>query len=119
MRSVISNLSCVLQVKGKDEAEELSKDDTSFESSEGTGTPRSGSTTPGAQLGGGAAGGINKQPPKKREAARSRSAASIESSRSSTPRFVRSRKGSFTSARKRHRFQIDSRAVFAVCDLSY
>ena len=55
----------ILQVKAKDEAEELSKDDTSFESSEGTGTPRSGSTTPGAQLGGGTAGGINKQPPKK------------------------------------------------------
>ena len=75
----------VLQGKAKEDVEEtLNKDDTSFESSEGTGTPRSGSTTPGAQLG--AAGGLSKQPPKKREAARSRSSASIESSRSSTPR---------------------------------
>ena len=71
------------QVKIKEDVEELSRDDTSFESSEGTGTPRSGSTTPGANLSG--VGG-SKQPPKKREAARSRSSASIESSRSSTPR---------------------------------
>ncbi len=73
----------LLKVKVKEDDEESRKDDTSFESSEGTGTPRSGSTTPGAQLGGSLG---SKQPPKKRDAARSRSSASIESSRSSTPR---------------------------------
>ena len=58
---------------------EMKRDESnSFESSEGTGTPCSGSTTPGSQAA--------KQPPKKREAARSQSAQSAESSRSSTPR---------------------------------
>ena len=56
------------------------KDEFSFESSEGNSTPRSGSTTPGSKA------VFSKQPPKKREAARSRSTHSMESSRSSTPK---------------------------------
>ena len=67
------------------------KDDFSFES-EGISTPRSGSTTPGSRSVPKEPGKDKvvapptKQPPKKREAARSRSVQSELSSRSSTPR---------------------------------
>ena len=68
---------------GDDESseDEMKHEDVSFES-EGTSTPRSGSTTPASRKK--PKEGM-KQPPKKREAARSRSAQSTES-RSSTPR---------------------------------
>ncbi len=76
----IMNITARAQEMAKKTTEEDTKreDNTSFESSEGTGTPRSGSTTPGCSQ--------NKQPLKKREVTRSRSAQSMDSNRSSTPR---------------------------------
>ncbi|XP_052060621.1 protein capicua homolog isoform X1 [Mytilus californianus] len=64
-----------------DSSEDEMKSEDFFDSS-GLSTPRSGSATPGS----GSRSQGNRQPPKKRESARSRSAQSGESSRSSTPR---------------------------------
>lgn len=64
-----------------DSSEDEMKSEDFFDSS-GISTPRSGSATPGS----GSRSQSNRQPPKKRESARSRSAQSGESSRSSTPR---------------------------------
>lgn len=64
-----------------DSSEDEMKSEEFFDSS-GLSTPRSGSATPGS----GSRSQGNRQPPKKRESARSRSAQSCESSRSSTPR---------------------------------
>ena len=81
-----SSIASVASTDKLDSSEdEMTAENLSFESS-GMSTPRSGSATPGTKSQNGNRDRNNKQPPKKRESARSRSAQSTESSRSSTPR---------------------------------
>ncbi|KAK3597989.1 hypothetical protein CHS0354_042342 [Potamilus streckersoni] len=65
--------------------DEMRSEEVYFDSS-GLSTPRSGSATPGSRSGQSQSDGKTKQPPKKRETARSHSVQSGGSSRSSTPR---------------------------------
>lgn len=65
--------------------DEMRSEDVYFDSS-GLSTPRSGSATPGSRCGQSLLDSKNRHLPKKRDMARSRSAQSCESSRSSTPR---------------------------------
>ncbi|KAL4229580.1 hypothetical protein ACF0H5_012618 [Mactra antiquata] len=65
--------------------DEMRSEDVYFDSS-GLSTPRSGSATPGSRCGQNLLDSKNRHLPKKRDMARSRSAQSCESSRSSTPR---------------------------------